>query len=202
MTLRHTPLSMQYWEKRLNRMLNFLLKRNDFMSNNSNTVGTGTAIILTVLILIFIGWIISLFEPKCAMSGCKNEVAEGSNYCYLHDMSYRYYGNPDYNAVYEKSKEKQKAAGSSNSSYSNSSASSNSSSSSSNNSGSSSKTYSNKSSSKKSSSSDYSSDGYDDGYDDVYSDGEPDWDRYDEDDDYARGADDAMDEYEEYGEDW
>ena len=172
------------------------------MSNKSNTVGTGTAIILTVLILIFIGWIISLFEPKCAMSGCKNEAKEGSKYCYLHDMSYRYYGNPDYNAVYEKSKEKQKAAGSSNSSYSNSSASSNSSSSSSNNSGSSSKTYSNKSSSKKSSSSDYSSDGYDDGYDDVYSDGEPDWDRYDEDDDYARGADDAMDEYEEYGEDW
>ena len=116
MTLRHTPLSMQYWEKRLNRMLNFLLERNDFMSNNSNTVCTGTAIILTVLILIFIGWIISLFEPKCAMSGCKNEAKEGSKYCYLHDMSYRYYGNPDYNAVYEKSKEKQKAAGSSNSS--------------------------------------------------------------------------------------
>ena len=100
------------------------------MNNKSNTVGTGTAIILTVLILIFIGWIISLFEPKCAMSGCKNEAKEGSKYCYLHDMSYRYYGNPDYNAVYEKSKEKQKAAGSSNSSYSNSSASSNSSSSS------------------------------------------------------------------------
>ena len=72
------------------------------MSNKSNTVGTGTAIILTVLILIFIGWIISLFEPKCAMSGCKNEAKEGSKYCYLHDMSYRYYGNPDYNAVYEK----------------------------------------------------------------------------------------------------
>ena len=194
-----TPLSMQYWEKRLNRMLNFLLERNDFMSNNSNTVGTGTAIILTVLILIFIGWIISLFEPKCAMSGCKNEAKEGSNYCYLHDMSNRYYGNPDYNAVYKESKERQKAAGSSNSSYSNSSASS---SSSSNSSGSSSKSYSNKSSSKKSSSSGYPSDGYDDGYDDVYSDGEPDWDRYDKDDDYARGADDAMDEYEEYGEDW
>lgn len=76
------------------------------MSDNSNTVGTGTAIILTVLILIFIGWIISLFEPKCAMSGCKNEAKEGSKYCYLHDMSYRYYGNPDYNSVYEKSKEK------------------------------------------------------------------------------------------------
>ena len=57
-----------------------MLERNDFMSSNSNTVGTGTAIILTVLILIFIGWIISLFEPKFAMNGCKNEVAEGSKY--------------------------------------------------------------------------------------------------------------------------
>ena len=55
---------------------------------------------------------------------------------------------------------------------------------------------------KKSYSSSRYSDGYDDGYDDVYSDGEPDWDRYDTDDDYARGADDALDEYEEYGEDW
>lgn len=44
--------------------------------------------------------------------------------------------------------------------------------------------------------------GKDDGYDDVYSDGEPDWNRYDSDDDYARGADDALDEYEEYGKDW
>ena len=168
-----------------------MLERNDFMSSNSNTVGTGTAIILTVLILILIGWIISLFEPICAMNGCKNEVAEGSKYCYLHDMSDRYYGNPDYNAVYEKSKERQKANSSSNSSYSNSS---DSSSSSSNSNSYPSKSYSNTPR--------YSSDGYDDGYDDVYSDGEPDWDRYDEDDDYARGADDALDEFEEYGEDW
>ena len=167
------------------------------MGNNSNTISTGKAIILTVLILIFIGWIFSLFEPKCAMSGCKNEVKDGSKYCYLHDMSYRYYGNPDYNAVYEKSKEKQKAISSNKSNYSNSSDLSSSSSSSSKNSSSYSKSYSNKSSLKKS-----YSDGYDDGYDDVYCDGEPDWDRYDKDDDYASGADDAMEEYEEYGEDW
>lgn len=69
-----------------------------------------------------------------------------------------------------------------------------------------SKSYSTKSSSgysgSKKSSSNYSNNGYDDAYDDVYSDGEPDWDRYYEDDDYASGADDAMDEYDEYGEDW
>lgn len=69
-----------------------------------------------------------------------------------------------------------------------------------------SKSYSTKSSSgysgSKKSSSKYSGNGYDDAYDDVYSDGEPDWDRYDEDEDYANGADDAMEEYDEYGEDW
>lgn len=69
-----------------------------------------------------------------------------------------------------------------------------------------SKSYSTKSlsgySGSKKSSSSYSGNGYDDAYDDVYSDGEPDWDRYYKDDDYASGADDAMDEYDEYGEDW
>lgn len=48
----------------------------------------------------------------------------------------------------------------------------------------------------------YTPDKYEEGYDDVYRDGEPDWDRYERDDEYARGADDAMDDYEEYGEDW
>ena len=45
-------------------------------------------------------------------------------------------------------------------------------------------------------------DTYDDGYEDVYNDGDYDWDRYDEDDDYARGVDDALDDWDEYGEDW
>ncbi len=168
----------------------FKAERDDFMNNSQKSISTGTAIIITVAILLIIGWIISLFEPKCAMSGCKNEAAYGSQYCYLHEMSNRYYGNPDYNAVYKQSKEKQKA-NAAKSSQSDSSSSTNSS-------GSTSKSYNNKSSEAKS----YSSDYYDDGYDDVYSDGEPDWDRYDEDDDYARGADDAMDDYEEYGKDW
>ena len=48
----------------------------------------------------------------------------------------------------------------------------------------------------------YEPDKYEEGYDDVYRDGEPDWDRYGRDEEYARGADDAMDDYEEYGEDW
>lgn len=164
------------------------------MQKNSNTVGIVIAIILIVLIVIFIAWIVGLSEPKCAIIGCENKTTGSGNFCHLHDMSDRYYGNPDYNDVYEESKERQKAAGSSNSNYSSSSDSSSSSSNSS--------SYSSKSYSNKSSSSGYSSGRYDDGYDDVYSDGEPDWDRYDEDDDYAMGADDAMDEYDEYGEDW
>lgn len=187
------------------------------MNNNSKGISTGTAIIITVLILLFIGWLFSLFEPKCAVSGCKNKTAYGSKYCYLHEMSDRYYGNPDYEAVYDQSKEKQKSSGSNNSNYSSSSSSSSSNSgssgssssnsgysgsTSSKNSGSSSKSYGNRSSTKKSSVSGSSANGYDDGYDDVYSNGEPDWDRYDEDNDYAMGADDAMEDYYEYGEDW
>lgn len=43
---------------------------------------------------------------------------------------------------------------------------------------------------------------YSDGYEDVYFNGEPDWDKYDEDDNYARGADDALEALEEYGENW
>ena len=42
-------------------------------------------------------------------------------------------------------------------------------------------------------------DSYDDGYDDIYMDGDYDYDRYDSDNDYADGVDDAMDEFDE---DW
>lgn len=38
-------------------------------------------------------------------------------------------------------------------------------------------------------------DTYDEGYEDVWLDGEPDWDRYESDPDYALGVDDAMDEF-------
>ena len=39
---------------------------------------------------------------------------------------------------------------------------------------------------------DSSEDAYDDGYDDIYDDGDYDYDRYDNDEDYAEGVDDAM----------
>ena len=42
-------------------------------------------------------------------------------------------------------------------------------------------------------------DSYDEGYDDIYMNGDYDYDRYDSDDDYAAGVDDALDEdYEEW----
>lgn len=158
--------------------------------NDSKIIGTGTAIVLTLLILLLIGWLIGLFQPKCAMSGCDNDAADGSKYCYLHELSNHYYGNPDYNAVYEQSRKKAKTSGENNSSLFGLT-----------NSGTSVKSYGSKASAKNRHSG-FSSDSYNEGYDEVYGDGEPDWERYDEDDDYARGADDAMDEYDEYGEDW
>ena len=42
------------------------------------------------------------------MGGCNKERTAGSQYCVLHDLSYRSYGNPDYNAVYKQSQEKRK----------------------------------------------------------------------------------------------
>ena len=42
------------------------------------------------------------------MGGCGKERTSGSQYCVLHDLSYRSYGNPDYNAVYKQSQEKKK----------------------------------------------------------------------------------------------
>lgn len=60
-------------------------------------------------------------------------------------------------------------------------------------------TYSGSSSSSSSGSKKYYHDSYDDGYDDVYMDGDYDYDRYDSDDDYAAGVDDAIDDDDE---DW
>lgn len=42
-------------------------------------------------------------------------------------------------------------------------------------------------------------DAYDDGYNAVYEDDDYDWDRYQEDDDYAEGVEDALEDLEEYG---
>ena len=76
--------------------------------NNRKSGGTGIAILLTVGIMVFIGFCINSSTPKCAMGGCNKERTAGSQYCVLHDLSYRSYGNPDYNAVYKQSQEKRK----------------------------------------------------------------------------------------------
>lgn len=137
-------------------------KRND---------GSGVlATIIVIGIFLFIGLIMDASTPKCIKSGCDNDQAEGSSYCYLHKL---YSGSSSY-----KSKS---------SSYSNSSGSNSSKSSSTSN-----KTTSSSSSKSKYSSNSYSS--YDDGYEDVYENEDYDWDRYYSDDDYADGVDDAMDE--------
>ena len=76
--------------------------------NNRKSDGTGLAILLTVGIMLLIGFCINSSKPKCAMGGCNKERTAGSQYCVLHDLSYRSYGNPDYNAVYKQSQEKRK----------------------------------------------------------------------------------------------
>lgn len=58
--------------------------------------------------MLFIGFCINSSKPKCVMGGCSEERTAGSQYCVLHDLSYRSYGNPDYNAVYKQSQEKRK----------------------------------------------------------------------------------------------
>lgn len=59
--------------------------------------------------MLFIGFCINSSKPKCVMGGCGKERTSGSQYCVLHDLSYRSYGNPDYNAVYKQSQEKRKS---------------------------------------------------------------------------------------------
>lgn len=76
--------------------------------NNRKSGGTGIAILLTVGVMFLIGFGINSSKPKCAMGGCNKERTNDSQYCVLHDLSYRSYGNPDYNAVYKQSQEKRK----------------------------------------------------------------------------------------------
>ncbi len=157
-----------------------------FMKKSSSEMSTGAALLLTLGCMLFIGWIISLTVPKCSMSGCDNEAREDSRYCYLHNLSYESYGNPDYNAVYRASQNRKKSY----TSKSSSSTSASSDSSSTSVSKSTQNTYSSSSSKKYDP---YES--YDEGYDDVYMDDDYDWDRYWSDSDYADGVDDAMDEF-------
>lgn len=63
--------------------------KTDNTSRNHSSGGMSTfwAVICTIGILLFIGWIICLAEPKCAHSGCDNSPADGSSYCWLHKSS-------------------------------------------------------------------------------------------------------------------
>ena len=56
-------------------------------NHSSGGMSTFWAVICTIGILLFIGWIIGLAEPKCAHSGCDNSPADGSSYCWLHKSS-------------------------------------------------------------------------------------------------------------------
>lgn len=75
-------------------------KQNQSSSGDELTVVA--TVLLVVGIMLVIGMFISACEPKCAMSRCDNNAKDGSRYCYLHDLSYRTYGNPDYHEVYRR----------------------------------------------------------------------------------------------------
>ena len=142
------------------------------MNRNSNGMSTGMALLCTLGILLFIGWMIDLGTPKCIKSGCDNDAKDGSSYCYLHDNStYRYKSSTSYS-------ESSNSSGSSSTIKSSNTSSGEKSS----------------SSSKKNQS---SMDSYDDGYNAIYEDDDYDWDHYWSDDGYAAGVDDAMED-----EDW
>lgn len=163
------------------------------MSGNNNQKSAGYAILGVIIVFAIIGFFVSLTEkedPKCAFAGCDNTVSTEGGYCYQHNTPGK----------------RRKAAYGTSSSHSHSTTSSGStsnSSGSSSNSGSSSSSYKPSSSNSKYNSS-HSHDSYDSGYDDVYMDGDYDQDRYDRDDDYATGVDDAIEEDIEDGDegDW
>lgn len=86
------------------------------MNRNSNGVSTGMAILCTLGILLFIGWMIDLGTPKCIKSGCNNDVREGGDYCFLHDNStYRYKSRTSYSGSSKSSGSSTKSSGSSSS---------------------------------------------------------------------------------------
>lgn len=61
------------------------------MNRNSNGMSTGTVLICTIGIVLFIAWINAFGTSKCNRSGCDNDAKKGSSYCYLHDNStYKY----------------------------------------------------------------------------------------------------------------
>lgn len=163
------------------------------MSGNNNQKSAGYAILGVIIVFAIIGFFVSLTEkedPKCAFAGCDNTVSTEGGYCYQHNTPGK----------------RRKATYGTSSSHSHSTTSSgftSNSSGGSSNSGSSSSSYKPSSSNSKYNSS-HSHDSYDSGYDDVYMDGDYDQDRYDRDDDYATGVDDAIEDDIEDGDegDW
>ena len=154
------------------------------MSKNSNGMSTGMALLCTLGILLFIGWIIDLGTPKCIKSGCDNDAKKGSSYCYVHDNSYYRYKSSGYSGSSSYSSSTTTKSSSTSSGGTSSESNSNRK-----------KTYSSGSSSSKKNHS--SMDSYDEGYNAIYEDDDYDWDRYWSDDDYAAGVDDGMED-----EDW
>lgn len=73
--------------------------------NNRKFYGKGIAILLITGLMVFVSFGINNSKPKCTMASCNEERTSDSQYCVLHDLSYKSYGNPDYNAVYKQSRE-------------------------------------------------------------------------------------------------
>lgn len=141
-----------------------------------NRKNDGSGIIATVIVVgifFFIGFIIDACTPKCIESGCDNDRANGSSYCYLHK---NYTGSSSYK--YRKSTYKSER--STTKSYTTSVKPS--------------ETRNTSTTTKAYNSSNKKHNSYDEGYEDVYENDDYDMDRYYSDDSYADGVDDAMDE--------
>ena len=54
-------------------------KGETIMNKNSNGMSTGMALLCTLGILLFIGWMIDLGTPKCNKSGCDNDANNNEN---------------------------------------------------------------------------------------------------------------------------
>lgn len=148
---------------------------------NMSTVGAGFYTIGVIFVILVILAALGVGdEPKCAHYNCDREVTHEGDYCYMHDSdSYQSNGI-----------KKSTSSGSSYNGYNGNSTSG----SNYNSAGSYSLSNSNNTSSSSNNKKYNSNNSYDDGYDDVYMDDDYDLDRYWEDDDYASGVDDALED--------
>lgn len=144
------------------------------MKNNSFGENV-MALLIVIGIFVVIGALIPEDKPKCIKSGCNNNQASGSSYCYTHKSKY---SNSSSSGSSTKVNRNNKTNTTGGSSYSNSTK----------------NNHKNSTTTKKN-----SYDSYDEGYDDIYVNGDYDYDRYRNDREYADGVDDAMDDC---GEEW